>query len=55
MTRKRLGLAWASYGVFAVVAGLELEGGMRIAVWIFLAGLAVKSWLALLRQGGDGS
>jgi hypothetical protein len=34
------------YAVLAVLAGLTLDGKMRIAVWILMGGLAVKTWIA---------
>jgi len=30
----------------ALLAAVTLDGLLRIAVWIFLAGLAVKTWIA---------
>ena len=42
--------AMAVYAVLALLAGVTLTGAMRIAVWIFLAGLAVKTWLATLQR-----
>lgn len=46
LTRRRLWLAFAVYALIAVLAGLTLEGKFRIVVWIFMGGLAVKTWLA---------
>ncbi len=34
------------YAVLALLATFTLEGVFRIGVWIFLAGLAVKTWIA---------
>ncbi len=42
--------ALAVYAILALLAGVTLTGTMRIAVWIFLAGLAVKTWLATLQR-----
>lgn len=41
-------LRWAMliYLALALVAAFELTGKFRIAVWIFLAGLAVKTLIA---------
>jgi len=36
-----------SYAVLALLATFTLDGKMRIAVWIFLGGLAVKTLIAL--------
>ncbi len=38
--------AMVSYSVLAVLAGLALDGKLRVAVWILLAGLALKTWIA---------
>ncbi|MGA2183111.1 MAG: hypothetical protein ABSH47_08790 [Bryobacteraceae bacterium] len=40
----------AAYTVLAALATLTLTGKMRIAVWIFLGGMAVKTWLSSLHQ-----
>jgi hypothetical protein len=39
---------WAigTYAVLALLAALTLDGLMRDAVWILLAGLAVKTYIA---------
>lgn len=42
----RLLAALAAYAVLAALAGWTLDGPFRWAVWIFLAGLAVKTWAA---------
>ena len=46
MTRPRFHIALASFAVLAVAAAFLLTGEFRIVVWIFLAGLGVKSWIA---------
>ena len=43
-------VALACYGVIALLAWLTLDGKMQWVVWIFLAGLAVKSYLVTLRK-----
>lgn len=48
---KRFAAAMASYAVLAVLATFTLDGDpivrkMRAAVWILLAGLAFKTWIA---------
>jgi len=48
--RSRLIAAMAAYTVLAALATLTLSGKMRIAVWIFLGGMAVKTWLSSLRH-----
>lgn len=35
-----------AYAVLAVLDGFLIEGRLRIAVWILLAGLALKTWIA---------
>ena len=42
----RLLLAMAAYAVLALAAALTLDGVLRAAVWIAMAGLAVKTWIA---------
>jgi hypothetical protein len=43
---KRLLGAMAAYAALALMAGLTLDGILRTAVWIFLGGLAVKTFIA---------
>ncbi len=44
--QKRFYRAMAAYGALAVMAAVTLDGKFRLAVWIFLAGLAVKTLIA---------
>jgi hypothetical protein len=44
--QKRFYWAMAAYGVLALMAAFTLDGKFRIGVWIFLAGLAVKTCIA---------
>jgi hypothetical protein len=44
--KKRLLVAMSGYALFALLALFTLEGNWRIAVWVFLGGLAVKTWIA---------
>ena len=46
ITEKRFYRAMGSYVVLASLAGFTLDGKFRLAVWIFLAGLAVKTVIA---------
>ncbi len=39
----------ACYAALAILATWTLDGKMRIAVWIFLGGLAVKTWLVVAK------
>ncbi|HTW64640.1 MAG TPA: hypothetical protein VME17_08490 [Bryobacteraceae bacterium] len=43
-------LALACYGAIAVLAGLTLDGKFLWVVWIFLGGLAFKTYLATLQK-----
>lgn len=43
---KRLIAAMAAYAVIATLAGFTLDGVLRVAVWILMAGLAAKTWIA---------
>ena len=43
---KRFYRAMVSYAVLALLATFTLDGRFRLAVWIFLAGLAVKTLIA---------
>ena len=44
---KRLMAAMTTYCILAVLAGFTLDGGlMRNCVWIVLAGLAAKTYIA---------
>ena len=38
--------AMVCYAVLALLAAFTLDGPFRICVWIFLACLAVKTWIA---------
>ena len=43
---KRLSFAFGCYAVLALLAGFTLDGLFRTVVWIFLAGLSLKTWIA---------
>ena len=43
---KRLISAMAAYAVIATFAAFTLDGLLRTAVWILMAGLAAKTWIA---------
>jgi hypothetical protein len=40
---KRFYIAMGTYGILAVLVWLTLDGKMRLATWIFLAGLALRT------------
>jgi hypothetical protein len=44
--KPRLIAAMSCYALLAVLAAVSLNGMFRAAVWVFLAGLAVKTWIA---------
>jgi hypothetical protein len=44
--RPKLLVAFGAYAVLAILAGVTLDGKMRLAVWILLAGLALKTYIA---------
>ncbi len=49
--QKRFYMAMGMYAVLAILAGTTLDGKMRLAVWIFLAGLALRTVIALKARG----
>ncbi|HZU28523.1 MAG TPA: hypothetical protein VFA04_23565 [Bryobacteraceae bacterium] len=49
-SRGRLWTALGFYALIAVLAAFTLEGKFRLVVWIFMAGLAVKTWLASMQS-----
>ena len=50
MTRSRLRIALASFALLALGATFLLKGEVRLIMWIFLAGLAAKSWIAYKKE-----
>jgi hypothetical protein len=50
VTRERLIQAIVCYAVLAALGAWMLEGNFRIAVWIFLAALAIKTYVAFLKE-----
>jgi hypothetical protein len=42
----RLALALGAYAIFSLLAAFTLEGKLRTAVWILMAGFAAKTWIA---------
>lgn len=49
--RNRYHAAMACYLAMAVAGGLQLSGKIRLALWIFLGGLALKTWIHHRRTG----
>jgi hypothetical protein len=50
MSNRKFYIAIAVYAVLAILSWLTLDGLLRLATWIFLAGLAVKTYIATLRR-----
>ena len=48
--RRRFYLAMGCYAAIALLATFTLDGKFRWVVWIFLAGLALKTFIATLRN-----
>jgi hypothetical protein len=44
--KPRFYMAMAAYGVLALLALFTLDRVPRFVVWLFLAALAVKTWIA---------
>jgi hypothetical protein len=44
--REKLPYALAAYAVIGLLAGRLLTGQFRLGIWVLMAALAVKSWLA---------
>lgn len=42
---KRYYAAMLCYAVMAVAGGVQLTGKIRLALWIFLGALALKTWI----------
>jgi hypothetical protein len=39
--------------VLAILAAFTLDGNIRLATWIFLGGIALKTWLVVLKRRQD--
>ena len=50
MRDKRFYAAMALFAALAILSWFTLDGLFRLATWIFLAGMAVKTYLATLRR-----
>jgi len=45
--KERLAAAMGTYALLAILAGFTLDGGLlRNAVWVLMAGLAIKTYIA---------
>ena len=41
------------YAVLAILAGVTLSGNIRLATWIFLGGIALKTCLVVLKRRAE--
>jgi hypothetical protein len=46
----RFAAAMAVYAILAILGGFTLTGKMRIALWIFLGGLALKTLIVMAQR-----
>jgi hypothetical protein len=53
MTTKRLYGAFVTYAALACLGSVTTSGDVRIVLWVFLAGLALKSYIAWAKQRID--
>ena len=42
-----------TYAGLAILAGFTLTGDIRLATWVFLGGIALKTWLVVLKRRAD--
>lgn len=47
---RRFLYALLTYAVLAILAAVTLDGLIRIATWVLLAGFALKTYLAVLKD-----
>ena len=45
--------AMSAYAILAVLAGFTLSGDIRIVTWIVLGGIALRTWLVVLKRRED--
>lgn len=43
----------SAYAILAVLAGFTLSGDIRIVTWIVLGGIALRTWLVVLKRRED--
>jgi len=53
MTDLKFVAAMFTYAILAVLAGFTLDGRIRVATWVFLGGIAIKTVLAVLKRDLD--
>lgn len=49
----RFVVAMATYAILAILGALTLTGKIRMALWIFLGGLAAKTAIAVASRKGE--
>ncbi len=45
--------AMSGYAILAILAGFTLSGDVRIVTWIVLGGIAIRTWLVVLKRRQD--
>ena len=53
MNDPKFRLAMLAYAALAIIAVFTLEGTPRLAAWIALGGIALKTWIEILRRRMD--
>jgi len=48
--KPKLRVALASYAGLGILATLTLDGPFRVLVWLVLSALAIKTWIAVVRE-----
>ena len=43
----------SAYAILAILAGFTLSGDIRTITWIVLSGIAIRTWLVVLKHRGD--
>ena len=46
-------VAMLGYAALATLAGFTLSGDIRLVTWIILGGIAIKTWLVVLKRRQD--
>ena len=45
--------AMSAYAILATLAGFTLTGNIRTVTWIVLGGIALRTWIAVLKNRAD--
>ena len=53
MTDLKFVAAMSTYVILAVLAGFTLDGPIRLATWVFLGGIAIKTVLVVAKRRLD--